>query len=115
MLKDLSVETWNIEHSNSAGELTSQYKPDLVFIESTVWDRLHKQLGGLAKKADRALDIIVVGTRLDINLYVSSIERGAAGFIAPPFKYEGLSTIVHSAAMSAHKLLDQMARNVVSI
>jgi DNA-binding NtrC family response regulator len=102
MLKDLSVETWNIGHSNSAGEMTSRYKPDLVFIELNVWDRLHHQLASLARKADPALDIIVVGTRPDINRYVSSIEQGAAGYIAPPFTHDGLSIIVHSAAMVPH-------------
>jgi DNA-binding NtrC family response regulator len=103
MLKDLSVETWNIEHFNSAGDLALQYKPDLMFIESTVWDRLHLQLIGSVKQANRAPDIIVVGTKLDINLFVSSIERGAAGFIVPPFTYEGLSTMVHSATMSSRE------------
>lgn len=110
MLKDLSVETWNIGDSNLAGEMTSRYKPDLVFIELSVWDRLHHQLAGLARKADRAVGIIVVGTKLDIERYVSSIEQGAVGYIAPPFTFGGLNMIVHSAAMDGHVHPEAMAQ-----
>ena len=92
----------NLNHTNSAIELTLRYKPDLVFIESSAWDGLHHQLVGLAGKAGLTPGIIVVGNRLDIDRYVSSIEQGAVGYIAPPFAYGGLSMIVHSAAIDGH-------------
>jgi DNA-binding NtrC family response regulator len=112
MLEDMSVETWNVETCNSAGDLASQYKPNLMFIELPVWDRLNKQLAGLAKKTDQALNIVVVGTKVNIDLYASSLEQGAVGYIAAPFAPDRLNSIVRSAAMNAHTHRAAMAQTM---
>jgi DNA-binding NtrC family response regulator len=114
ILKDLSVESWRITNCDSAESLIAQYKPSMIFIGLPVWERSHQQLVDLCRKADLALNIIVVGTMPDIELYVAAIERGAFSFIAPPFTHDGLNIIVHSAAIDARERRDAMARAVVA-
>lgn len=114
ILKDLSVETWTIKTCDSAESWTAQHKPLLAFIASPVWDSSYPQLVALANKPDLAMNIIVVGTVADIEVYVSSIKRGAFSFIAPPFDHDGVNIIVHSAAMDALERRETMTRALIA-
>lgn len=85
----------------------------MVFIESTIWGSAYKDLVDLSRRPDLALSVIVVGPAPDIELYVAAIERGAFSFVAPPFAYDGLNVIVHSAAMDARDRRESMEGAVV--
>ena len=108
ILKDLSVETWSIKNCDSAESLFSHHNPSLVFVDLSVWERACEQLAVLERKA--TLNVIVVGTVADIELYVSSIQRGALSFIAPPFEHNGLSIIIHAAAIDVRERRKVMAQ-----
>src|SRR5271157_4594107 len=114
MLKDLSVETWTIETCDSAESLFVQHKPSLVFVDSSVWERECEQLAELVRKVHLVLNVIVVGTVTDIELYVSAIKRGAFSFIAPPFAHDGLNIIAHSAAIDVRERRKVMAQATVA-
>jgi DNA-binding NtrC family response regulator len=114
ILKNLSVETWSINTCDSAERLFAQHEPSLVFVEISVWERESERLAELAKKATLVLNVIVVGALTDINLYVSSIKRGAFSFIAPPFAHDGLNILVHSAAMDVRERRDFMRQATVT-
>ena len=103
VLKDLSVKTWNTKTVASAENLIPQLNPILVFIESSLWDTSYPQHVDLARKPDLALNVIVVGTGIDIELYLSAIKRGAFSFIAPPFTHDELNVVVNSAVMDARE------------
>jgi len=112
ILKDMAVETWTIKTCDSAESLFSHHNPSLVFVDLSVWERECEQLAVLERKA--TLNVIVVGTVADIELYVSSIQRGAFSFIAPPFAHDGLSTIIHSAAMDVRERRKVMAQTAAA-
>ncbi len=114
LLKDLSVETWTIKTCDSAERLFAQHKPSLVFVDSSVWEKECEQLAELVRKAHLVLNVIVVGTVTDIELYVSAIQRGAFSFIAPPFAPDGLNIIVHSAVMGVRVRVKVMTQATVA-
>jgi FixJ family two-component response regulator len=54
-----------------------------------------------AENAGSPVNVIVVGTNLDINFYLTALERGAFDFVLPPFEHEALDFIVQSALQNA--------------
>ena len=97
LLKFLSVETSCINSRFATGQMTAHSKPPLVFIDMFLTDNSWVNVLDFFMKSDLAPNVIIVGPRLDIELYVSSIERGAYSYVAPPFTPEGLNAIVYSA------------------
>ncbi len=108
-LGDLSVETYFVKGWAAARDLIAQYQPLLVFVELAIWNRSHAEIVHLAGVADPYFNIVVVGSVPDIEMYVSTIEQGAFEFIAPPFAYEALTRVVHSAAKDARSCRQSLA------
>jgi DNA-binding NtrC family response regulator len=110
MLNDLSVQTWNANGCVSAATLVARYQPNLIFVDVALWDDGYEELVDLARQAELALNLIVVGTVTDIDIYISSIQRGAFSFVAPPFSHDSLGIIVRAAAIDVRQRREDMAQ-----
>ena len=102
MLKDLPVGGRSIRSGDVTNDLVAQYMPALIFVDLPVWNKSWANIINLVRRADLAPNVIVVGSKPDIEVYVSAIERGAYSFVALPFLHDGLKFIVHSALSDVH-------------
>jgi DNA-binding NtrC family response regulator len=69
----------------------------LVFTDTNLPDGNWADILGLAEKAKRPVNVIVVARLVDTRFYVEAIETGAFDFIAPPFNSTDLAYVVRSA------------------
>jgi DNA-binding NtrC family response regulator len=100
-LADLAVETYSVATCQQAKHLISHWKPQIIFTEKSVADGSWMNVVNMAETADPPLTVIVVGTIPDTQLYLSTMERGAFDFVAPPFEHEPLKFVLRSAALNA--------------
>ena len=69
----------------------------LVFTDTNLPDGNWADILGVAEKAKRPVNVIVVARLVDTRFYVEAIETGAFDFIAPPFNSTDLAYVVRSA------------------
>ena len=72
--------------------------PHLVFTETALPDGTWADVVNLAVKAQKAVNVIVVGRLVDVRLYLKTIVRGAFDFIVPPLTGDELAHVVRCAA-----------------
>lgn len=96
-LRDLSVETYSAESCKEAEDLVSHWKPAIIFTGKSLVDGSWVSILNIADSADVPLSVIVVGAFPDMQLYLSTMERGAFDFVAPPFEHEPLNFVIRSA------------------
>ncbi len=111
LLKELSVAVWSTNSGGEALDLMALYKPALIFVDFPVWTRSSSRIIGLAWSVDPAANVIVVGSKQDIELYVATIERGAFSFVAPPFSHDGLRSIVNAAFTDVRARKEALSRS----
>ena len=90
VLRDLSVETCSVRTCEDAGRLLTQTEPQLVFTDTSLPDGSWADVVRMAERASSPVDVIVVGAKEDIRLYLSALEGGAFDFVLPPFELEAL-------------------------
>jgi DNA-binding NtrC family response regulator len=102
-LRDLSVENYGARTWNAAKVLIGQYQPLLVFVDLPIWRKSHTEIARMASVAHQFFNIVIVAPLPDIELYVSAVEQGAFGMVAPPFTHESLTLVVHPAVRDARE------------
>lgn len=103
VLRDLSVETCSVRTCEEAGRLISQTQPQLVFTDASLPDGSWADVVRMAEMASSPVDVIVVGAKEDIRLYLSALEGGAFDFVLPPFEHEALEFVVESARQDVRR------------
>jgi DNA-binding NtrC family response regulator len=111
VLGKLSVETRSAGSADDVRGLIARHQPGLVFVDLPVWNRSGSSIISLARAADPNPNVIVVGSKQDIELYVSTIERGAFTYIAPPFSCEGLRLSLSSALADVYARREVLRRS----
>ena len=112
-LKDLSVETFSVQTLEEARRLISQTHPFLIFTARSVGDGSWLDVINLAERADIPLAIFVVSANKDFRFYSAAFERGAFGFLYPPFEPQALDMAVHSAEQNVRHRRQALARLAV--
>ena len=74
VLRDLSVETCSVRTCEDAGRLLTQTEPQLVFTDTSLPDGSWADVLRMAERASSPVDVIVVGAKEDIRLYLSALE-----------------------------------------
>ena len=103
VLRDLSVETLSVRTCEEAGRLITQTEPQLVFTDTSLPDGSWADVVRIAERACSPVDVIVVGAKEDIRLYLSALEEGAFDFVLPPFEHEALEFVVESAQQDVRR------------
>jgi DNA-binding NtrC family response regulator len=114
LLRDLKVATWSIPSAEDMRDLLARQKPGLIFVDLPVWSRSGSSIISLAWSVDPVPNVVVVGSKPDIELYVSTIERGAFSYIAPPFSCEGLKLTISSALADVSARAEALARRYLT-
>ncbi len=109
ILSDLSVENYGAKTWNAAKILIGQYRPLLVFVDLPIWKKSHAEIIRMASVAHQFFNIVIVAPLPDIELYVSAVEQGAFGLVAPPFTHESLTLVVHPAVKDARERREALA------
>lgn len=81
--------------------LCSHYPPHLVFTETQLPDGDWADVVSFAARANAVVNVIVVSTHVDVDLYIQTMERGAFDFIVSPPGALELSHVVRVAAANA--------------
>jgi two-component system response regulator HydG len=76
-------------------------QPDLIFTDTRLPDGSWTDLVDMAEKFDSPVNVIVVSTTEDVQLYISALQRGAFDFVLPPFERQGLEFVVRSGSEDA--------------
>ena len=97
VLRDLSVETFSVRTCEEAGQLITQTELQLVFTDTSLPDGSWADVVRMAEMASSPVDVIVVGAKEDMRLYLSALEGGAFDFVLPPFEHDALEFVVESA------------------
>jgi len=93
-LNNLSVKTWSARSLDEAAKLLDQTHPELVFTDTQLADGTWSEVVSLVERAGAPANVIVVGSHVDIRVYVSAMESGAFDFIVPPLEPESLLHVV---------------------
>jgi DNA-binding NtrC family response regulator len=113
-LQGLAIETCSVATCKQAEKLIGQYKPHIIFAESSLADGPWTLISDMAEAADVPLSVIVVANHPDTRLYLSVMERGAFDFIAPPFEREPLNFVVRSAVLNTQRRRQPLTRAAVA-
>jgi DNA-binding NtrC family response regulator len=73
-------------------------RPAVLFSDTALPDGTWADVLALANQAERHVPVVVVSRVVDINLYISALEKGASDFIVPPFYHQDISHILKCAA-----------------
>ena len=93
-LKNLAVKTWSARSLDEAAKLLDQTHPELVFTDTQLADGTWSEVVSLAERVGAPANVIVVGSQVDIRVYVSAMESGAFDFIVPPLEPGSLAHVV---------------------
>ena len=93
-LNNLSVKTWSAKSVDEAAKLLDQTHPELVFTDTQLADGTWSDVVSLAERVGAPANVIVVGSQVDIRVYISAMESGAFDFIVPPLEPGSLAHVV---------------------
>ena len=96
-LESHGLETWIVDSRTEAADLIQESHPELIFTATTFPEGTWSELVDMARKSSVPANVIVVGKRVDIELYVRAIEYGAFDFLLPPFETDQLSHVLRVA------------------
>jgi DNA-binding NtrC family response regulator len=96
-LHELSVETYTVSRVEDAARLLSQTEPHLIFTAPALEDGSWSALMKLSKEGPVPVNVIVVGSRMNLKLYISAVTQGAFDCITPPFESRSLDHVVWAA------------------
>jgi DNA-binding NtrC family response regulator len=97
-LKNLKVPIHCVRSCIEAWQVIRRNPPQIVFTGTALPDGTWLDVIGLAGKASIPPNVVVVGSKYDLNLYLHSLARGAFDFLFPPFVDASLDFVVQSAA-----------------
>lgn len=108
-LENQGLQTWSADSLSEVGGLLQTTQPELVFTATTFPEGTWSQIVDMARKSYVPAHVIVVGKRIDIELYVRSIEYGAFDFILPPFETDQLSHVLRVATADVRRSREAQA------
>ncbi|HET9178901.1 MAG TPA: response regulator [Terriglobia bacterium] len=109
-LENHGLETVTVESRTEFAGLLLESHPELILTSTTFPEGTWSEVVDMARKSSVPVNVIVVGQRVDIELYVRAIEYGAFDFMLPPFETDQLSHVLRVAmadvrrAREAHAL-----------
>lgn len=71
--------------------------PSIVFSDATLPDGTWADILAFAGGGSSRIPVIVVSRVVDVNLYINTIEQGAADFVVPPFCRQDISHVMSCA------------------
>jgi DNA-binding NtrC family response regulator len=73
--------------------------PGLILTDTSLTDGAWTDILSVARQAARPVPVIVVSRRVDVPLYLETIDHGAADLIVPPLSADELAYLVRSAIL----------------
>jgi len=83
--------------SEAGGALGAPRSPRLVLTDTALADGTWADVLNLASRDGGAIPVIVVSRLVDIQLYLKTLESGAADFIVPPISSGDLAHVLKAA------------------
>lgn len=114
LLKNAGVDVWCSQSCEEVASLLDQTHPRLVFTATTLSDGIWSDVVSLTEKASLPTNVIVVGRHKDIDLYLSTMDRGAFDFILPPFEADPIAHVVRVAAENVRRRREEQAIGAVA-
>ena len=108
-LSALPVDPIHVGSCRELNEAISTTRPHLIFTDTSLPDGTWEDAVEAAEKSELPVNVIVVGSYKDTNLYISTLERGAFDFILPPFERRDLEFVVKGAGNDAYIRRQTMA------
>lgn len=108
-LKEHAVETFNARNCEQARRLLEQTQPDLIITQTALPDGTWLDVLLMAERAHAPLNVIVVGSTENTDLYLSVLANGAFDFITPPFKTERLECLLKAATEDVRQRRESLA------
>jgi DNA-binding NtrC family response regulator len=108
-LKERSVETFSARNCDQARRLLEQTQPDLIFTQTALTDGTWLDVLLMAERAPAPLNVIVVGSSENTDLYLSVLANGAFDFVAPPFESARLELILKAATEDVRQRRESLA------
>jgi DNA-binding NtrC family response regulator len=108
-LKEHSVETFSARNCEQARRLLEQTQPDLIITQTALPDGTWLDVLFMAERAPAPLNVIVVGSSENTELYLSVLANGAFDFITPPFRIERLELLLKAATEDVRQRRDSLA------
>lgn len=71
----------------------------VLFSDTTLPDGTWTDVVSLAAEQKRRVPVVVVSRVVDINLYITALEKGAYDFIVPPFYHQDVLHVLKCAAV----------------
>lgn len=96
-LESYGIETWTVESRTEAADMMRESHPELILTATIFPEGTWSEIVDMARKSSVPANVIVVGKRVDIELYVRAIEYGAFDFMLPPFEADQLSHVLRVA------------------
>lgn len=108
-LESYGIETWTVESRTEAADMMQESHPELILTATIFPEGTWSQIVDMARKSSVPANVIVVGKRVDIELYVRAIEYGAFDFMLPPFEADQLSHVLRVATEDVRRAREAQA------
>lgn len=108
-LESYGIETWSVESRTEAADMMQGSHPELILTATKFPEGTWSEIVDMARKSSVPANVIVVGKRVDIELYVRAIEYGAFDFMLPPFEADQLSHVLRVATADVRRAREAQA------
>ncbi len=109
ILKEVGIQVRIVRTCAEARHLLDeQNSPVVLFSDTSLPDGTWADVLTLATEGKRQIPVIVVSRVVDINLYISALEKGASDFIVPPFYGQDISHVL-KCAIKHHVVEERLA------
>ncbi len=112
VLRELAADTFHVHNLEMAKVLRSGAQPQVIIVETELPEETWAGVFTLVERADVPLNVIVMGTRSNVERYLSAMGRGPFNLVVPPFVLESLGYVIRSKALEERFRSDAPARPV---
>ncbi len=109
-LVGLATDTFDVHDLEVAKTLRSAAQPQVIFVDTGLPEEAWGSVFCLVERADVPLNVIVTGTKANLERYLSAMGRGAFNLVVPPFVLESQGYVIRSNGFEEHFRPDLPAR-----
>ncbi len=109
-LQDVAADTFNVHSLEVAKVLHSGAQPQVILVDTGLPEEAWAGVLTLLERADVPLNVLVMGTRTNLERYLTAMGRGSFNLVVPPFVLESLGYVIRPNALEERFRPDAPAR-----
>ncbi len=109
-LQDMASDTFNVHSPDLVKVLRAGAQPQVILVDTGLPEEAWAGVFTLMESGDVPLNVIVMGTRNNLERYLTAMGRGSFNLVVPPFVLESLGYVIRPNALEERFRPDAPAR-----